>query len=386
MALPMRLSKLSGLVIDEVGSVRRPANQHGLTVIAKADEEQNMAIYDADGNEVDENELEHGDVVYDENDNEFIFVEDQGDEGNQGDQGDEGYEEGDEGQFAYEPEYAGVGKAFAGGFASSAAKQALTDTRASLGRGRAAAKVKATRAVGAAREGGRGARSGLAGQTALGESFGTSSGFRRGNAIGSHLSDKRVAYGAGAGAAAVGGTGFAVSRRQTKSASLGDIVLEQLSKALDENQHDEVIAQFADLLETVIQKNDELTETVEALLADRELDDYVDYAKSYEGLPVDAADLGSILQRVGSVLPPRDLATLDRVFKSAGAGMDDYDEIGYGGPGAPMGSEVLEQVYAIAGQAVGKSNSAITPEQAVTAIFAANPAAYDQYEAEKYQR
>lgn len=61
--------RLSGLEIDEVSLVDRPANQHGLVAITKRDE--GPMLYDADGNPVDEADLQPGDFVYDENGQEF---------------------------------------------------------------------------------------------------------------------------------------------------------------------------------------------------------------------------------------------------------------------------------------------------------------------------
>lgn len=61
--------RLSGLEIDEVSLVDRPANQHGLVAITKRDE--GPMLFDADGNPVDEADLQPGDFVYDENGQEF---------------------------------------------------------------------------------------------------------------------------------------------------------------------------------------------------------------------------------------------------------------------------------------------------------------------------
>lgn len=71
------VKRLFDLEIDEISLVDRPANQHGLVAIAKNYEGDNMpGIFDPDGNAVDEDSLEHGDVVYDQDGNEYVFVED----------------------------------------------------------------------------------------------------------------------------------------------------------------------------------------------------------------------------------------------------------------------------------------------------------------------
>jgi len=43
----------------------------------------------------------------------------------------------------------------------------------------------------------------------------------------------------------------------------------------------------------------------------------------------------------------------------------------------------MGQVYAAAGEIVAKSGASMSQEQAVTAMFQANPAAYDAYLAEQ---
>jgi hypothetical protein len=57
-----------------------------------------------------------------------------------------------------------------------------------------------------------------------------------------------------------------------------------------------------------------------------------------------------------------------------------FEEIGYGGA---MESDVLSQIFAVAGEAVSKSDSSLSQEQAVTALFSANPEAYEQYESDQ---
>lgn len=70
-------NKLFAMEIDEISLVDRPANQHASVLISKADtpEEDAMGYVDADGNPVDENELEHGDVVYSDSGEPFVYVE-----------------------------------------------------------------------------------------------------------------------------------------------------------------------------------------------------------------------------------------------------------------------------------------------------------------------
>ena len=356
-----KVRKLSGLEIDEVSLVDRPANQHGVVAFAKRDEENQMdPIFDAEGDEVDPSTLQHGDVVYTDpvGGEELVFVAD-------GEPG-EGLGEVDDGQYDEGEQYqvddrqfedAGVGKSL---FPLSGSK------------------VKAAGRLARSEVGGkaRGARNAVTSTRARG--WATAGGMQ-GRAL---ASNRAVQAGAG-GAAVAGGAGYVGGRRREVGKSFGEEVRVALSKALTADEQADVIAKALDQVGVIAQQNAELQEMVGALIEDRELDDYGEIAKGYEGLPVDPQEFGGILHRVADVLEPDQLATLDRVFKAAGdAGL--YEELGYGGPGSPAGAnEVLEQVYALAGQTVGKSQGGISPEQAVTAIFEANPAAYDEYEAQQ---
>ena len=74
--------------IDEVSLVDRPANQYGLIAFSKSQalaeglsiEEDSMpedAIFSEDGEAVEVDALTHGDVVFDTDGNEYVFVEDE---------------------------------------------------------------------------------------------------------------------------------------------------------------------------------------------------------------------------------------------------------------------------------------------------------------------
>ena len=115
--------KISNLVIDEISLVDKGANQHAVVTIAKnadgENKENEMEIFDEQGNPLDVAELSEGDVVYDAEGNAYAME----------------YE--DEEQEAEEPELATVGKSSVFGvredrsdFASSVREElskALTD-------------------------------------------------------------------------------------------------------------------------------------------------------------------------------------------------------------------------------------------------------------------
>lgn len=65
---PRKVREIQDLVIDEISLVDKGANQHATVTIAKSadgDKENYMDIYDEQGNQLDPDALEIGDVVYD---------------------------------------------------------------------------------------------------------------------------------------------------------------------------------------------------------------------------------------------------------------------------------------------------------------------------------
>ena len=359
-----QVKKLSGLEIDEVSLVDRPANQHGLVAIAKReDDDMPPEIFDADGNGVDEEELEHGDVVYDGAGDEFVFIENEVDENE--------YDE-------------AVGKAGTD-LAVRGVASRLHGAKAEAIRWSTGQRMGTRRLAGGAKNAGRNARdAGGRAKTRLGDEKLATQMFagrkgpqarRAAEAGGQHVNSHRGYYAGGAGAAAGGAAGYNMHK------SLGDQVLEELSKSLTDNDRDEVIAKAMDYMEEISKRSDKLEELVISMRDQRENEDFVELAKGYE-LPIDPEGIGGLMQRASQVLPQEDVATLDRLFSSVGeiAKNGGYDQIGYDGT---YESDVLSQVYAVAGEAISKADSSLTQEQAVTALFSANPDAYDEYESEQ---
>lgn len=314
------VKRLTDLEIDEISLVTRPANQHGLVAIAKSQLEDSMSVYDANGDEVFEEELELGDVVYADDGTELIFVEDDGDENAE-----------------------------------------VEERELEMSKGLfplSGAKVKAAGRMGrmSAREATENAKNSGAAQ---------------------HVARNKRKYELGGAAAAGAGVGFGAGQ---VGKSLGTQVLEELSKALTDQDRDQVFAKAADKFDEISKRNEQLEELVLGLYDDRDALGYAELAKGYE-LPVDPEDIGAIMFRASQVLPQEDLEVLDRVFSSVGQiSKAAMTEIGYGGV---TESDVLAQIFAIAGEAVSKSDSNMTQEQAVTALFSANTDAYDEYESEQ---
>lgn len=373
--------KLSNLEIDEVSLVDRPANQHGLVAIAKSYQEDNMAVFDANGDEVFEEELSNGDLVYDEQGNEYVFTDQDSDGEDDGDDGAEevGKARGD--GILLRGMYAGDKARGAAAYARYKAPEVKHAARRKAGQADRSARraLGADRATAFSRGKSRGQASAFSeGQSRTGRAFDRASGAAAGS-YGAHP----YSY-AGGGAAVVGGGGLYANHRRKVNKSLGDEVLSELSKALTEDDRDAVIAKALDRVGEIAERNAELEETVASLIDERQLEGFGQIAKSYQ-LGVDDQELAGVLYRAAQVLDEDDLDVLDRVFTGAGQISKAYfDEIG--APGFADGG-ALEEVYAVAGNAVVKgAELGLTEEQAVTAVFDTNPAAYDMYEAEQRMR
>jgi hypothetical protein len=353
------IKRLSGLEIDEVSLVDRPANQHGLVAIAKNYQEDNMGVYDAAGEEVFEEELQHGDCVYDDAGNEFVFVEEDADE-----YSDDLVNKGPMWNAVKEP------------FLREASRAgAHLDTLKGKGRG----------AISRGRDQVNQGRLGRSGQQDLNRQFAAEGekNVKRGGSAANRfgrrtagITGRKLAYGGG-GLAVAGTAGYA-------SKSLGDEVMESLSKALTDTDRSEVIANAMDYMDDVAKRNENLEEIVAQILHDRENEGFVELAKSYE-LPANYEDIAGVMQRASESLPQGDLALLDRMFSAmSDVNKSSYEELGYSGG---YESDSLSQIYAAAGEVVSKSGADMTQEQAVTALFSANSDAYDEYESEqRYNR
>ena len=317
------VKRLYDLEIDEISLVDRPANQHGLVAIAKRAGGSGMALVDADGYVVDEDDIEIGESVFDsETGEQFVMASAEEAEAL-------GYTDEPDYDYDYEDEdqLVGVGKA-------------------------------ASDWVAAGR---------TAGRTAGRKFNGAGDALAAGRTAATTFSRKR---GVKTGGAALAGAGVGYEARK----SLGSAVLEDLSKALDNDDRDEVISKLANIVSDAQADANAAWQVAKSLQQERELDDYSQLASEYD-IPVDPREFGGILMRVSKALPPGDLDVLDRVLTASGYG---FAELGYTGAGQ---SDVMSQVMAMANEAVGKSDG-MTPEMLAVSIFEANPAAYDEYEAE----
>jgi len=314
------VKKLFDLEIDEISVVDRPANQHGLIAFAKSAgvgegsnvQEDEMPVFtDGDGVPVDTDALEHGDLVYDENGVEYVFAEDEGSE-----------------DLVDERELVDAGVDKAGG-------SSLV----------------------------RGAKAGIGGWNEPGLT-------KPGKAANWALRNKKKV---GAGAGLVGATGAGGAYMASKS--LGDSILEELSKAVTEDDRNKIVAKAMDEVAKSQTQIEELSKALESERDERITEAFISKAEEYN-LPVSPEVFGPILKAIAEVLDDEQLDVLDAVLTSVGDMI--YDEIGY--VGDTDNASVINQVNAYADELVGKAD--VTHAAAMVALLEANPAAYDAYLAE----
>jgi len=138
--------------------------------------------------------------------------------------------------------------------------------------------------------------------------------------------------------------------------SLSSAVLEEFSKEVETAQEEARIAKaWAE------QEHDA-----------RVTEAFISKAADYN-LPVAPEVFGPILKAMAETLDEEELDILDNIFNSVGDAL--YQEVGYMGGGS--NSNILDQVDALANEFVGKSD--YSHAEATTAMFEANPEAYDAY-------
>ena len=347
MSRPTR--RLFDLEIDEVSAVDRPANQHGLITIAKAlgdgdpEEGAMTTIFTEAGEEITSlDQLELGAVVRDADGNElqYLPVNDEGQvldlDGQVLDVDPESVYEIETAEEDPEPvsELAEVGKSKISGLRAGVA------------------------ALGGPKE------------VAVGQAK---------NAAGWVGKNPKKAAAATAGGLGVAGGGAYLVGETKKS--LGTSVLEQLSKAVTDADRDAVIAKAMDEVEIAKAEAAQATEMLEIERDIRITDAYIAKAAEYN-LPVEAGVLGPILKSVATVLTDEQLDVLDELLSSVGEVL--YAERGISGGATNSG--VLDEVYGMSAELVGKSAGAVSLEQATTAMFETNPGAYETYLAEQNGR
>jgi len=382
-----RIRKLRDMDIDEISLVDRAANQHASILFSKAQEDampgydESVELYDTDGNPADFEQLDVGDVAYDDQGNEYVMVEDDGSDGEYGE-----YEEAAE--YAEDGEL--IGKA---GYATGLMGLADNTSRGARGFARGARhRAVAQRGRTAARDANplrrrRSRKLEAEARTALrqtergplGAGINVDAPSR-----GSRLTEAGMRYRyapttptlaagfAGGGAAGAGGM-YAYDKRNVKK-SLGDVLIEELSKSDQADRQLDMAGALGDEIEKAQQQAAAAIDYAEQLHEERALEAFVSKAAEYN-LPVDAYVLGEILKSASQVLDREQLDVLDELFTAIGD--DLYDELGAVGGGD--NSDILAQVDAYADELVGKSQGGVSQAEASTMLFEANPEAYELY-------
>lgn len=171
-------------------------------------------------------------------------------------------------------------------------------------------------------------------------------------------------------------------QRSYPQSSLAENFRVELSKALTDDDRDEVIAKAFSQIDEIQKSADEAryaAETERQMRLERE---YIEVAKNYE-VGVHPEDLGPVLMRMAETMDEQDCLVIAKALDSATAVADTYlDEIGNRGGGS--NSDVFDQVEALLDQEVAKGD--LGREEAVTGFFETNPQAYDDYLAERQGR
>jgi hypothetical protein len=362
------IKRLFDMQYDEVSLVDRPANQYSKVMIAKAYEEEDpMGIYDADGFVVDEDDLEHGDYVYDDEGAEYVFV-------------DEDIEKGigdvfSRGRKLLSREKSPHNFGPVGTFRTSSRGRFQDQAdyvrdRASSVRDRASsARAQAGERVSAARERVR--------RNPVDPNLPPVSPERAllDNVRSRNMRNAAISAGA-VGAIGAGAGGLALyNNRSNTSKSLGDVLAEELSKAAGEDERTEIMAQAMDEVEFAKAAAAEAWEAADRERDLRITDDFISKAAEYN-VPVVPEVLGPILKAMAETLNDDQLEVIDALLTSVGDIL--FEEVGY--TGENDNNSVIDQVNAYANEFVGKYDA--SSAQVVTNIFETNPEAYDAYLAE----
>jgi hypothetical protein len=347
------MRKLRDMEIDEISLVDRAANQHAsilfsksLTEEADMPDAEELYLFDADGQPVDTDDLEFGDVVFSEDGEELVIVPDDTEDAQE-------YELDEE----LEPVGKGTFVVDAAGAAKKAGSSLIRSPASQVQRGKA-------------HEFKYGWKYGKDAPPHTRE--GTSLVYRTGG----HISRNRGKYAAGAGGAAftgAGAGGYAMHRRHVEK-SLGEALVEELSKSDRDERELQLASALGDEIEKAQAAADEAYAYAEQLEDERATEAFISKAAEYN-LPVDPVDLGLILKAAATVLDDDQLELLDQLFEAIGD--DIYDEIG--AVGDTDNNDVLSQVDRFAEELVGKSDGSLSMAEASTLLFEQNPEAYEMY-------
>lgn len=151
-------------------------------------------------------------------------------------------------------------------------------------------------------------------------------------------------------------------------------VRSQLSKALTDEDRDEVIAKAAGYIGYLEQQVAKAQHDVEQERDIRREAEYMEIAKSYAGLPVSDEDLAKALRDCADHLDDSSIQVLQKCLSAA----SDAALVEVGSTGGGYNSDVMAQIEAHANQGVSKSEGS-TAEAEVAKAFESDPQLYLQY-------
>lgn len=353
------IKNVTDMEIDEISVVDRGGNQFADVVIAKrATEEEDVPeefeLFDEHGEPV--SSLEDGQVVYDAEGNAYAFEADDEAEGLEVvvDETDEDTEVEAEAEDAEveaelsEEELELVGKGFANPFKILSQKTQSFMPKAK-------SHVQAF-AGGVQNKGVQGP------MTQTENTANKAGGFINRN-------KKPLAVGAGVGAATAGGV--AVANKDGLRKSFSEEVMEELSKAMTDEDRDEVLSKALGAVEELLAEQAQYAEIAKAERELRLTNEYIAKAAEYN-LPVDPAELGPVLYRMVETMSHEDCAVVAKCLDAASSAL--FDEVGYIGGGDNV--DPLEQVNALAAESLSKHEDGTN---AFLSVMDEHPGAYDEY-------
>lgn len=349
------IKNVTDMEIDEISVVDRGGNQFADVVIAKrATEEDDVPeefeLFDEHGEPV--SSLEDGQIVYDAEGNAFAFEADEDADGVEVLDESEEIEDDDTQEIEpVEDEAEERELELAKGFADPFVR---LSTKAKSFFPKVGGPTKAF-------------AGGVKGQAGPGSSAAESTANRAGGFI--NRNKKALAVG---GAAGVGGAAtVAAVNKDGLRKSFSEEVMEELSKAMTDEDRDEVLSKALGTVEALLAEQAEYAEIAKAERELRLTNEYIAKAAEYN-LPVDPAELGPVLYRMVESMDHEDCAVIAKCLDAASSAL--FDEVGYIGGGDNV--DPLERVNALAAEQVAKSADA---PSAFLDVMDANPGAYDEY-------
>ena len=160
--------------------------------------------------------------------------------------------------------------------------------------------------------------------------------------------------------------------------SFADDVRESLSKAFTDIERDEVIAKAMEQV-SVLEKRATQAEMIAKSERDlRLLGEYVEVAKNYN-VPIEPTTLAPVLMRMAETMSYEDCAVIHKALTTAGSLI--FEEVGVMGMGD--NADIMQRVDAFLEEGISKSDGKISKADAMADFFLQNPAAYDEYIADR---